>query len=183
MDNIGATLSPFSFCFLNQNPQIPGRARAGSHRLQGTDPEATCLPCSLAYPALRTHLLLPGKAPLVPTLPSALALPEYSTSSPSCGLSLPIFSSGPLFECHLLTKTLLATPKLFAPTHDPLTHRLATRATHSSHLGHFKITDAQRLALLLWVNPGISGTESSLGYGSSSHVTLSVSPCLFTVCV
>lgn len=29
--------------------------------------------------------------------------------------------------------------------------------------------------LLLWVNLGISVTESSLGYASSSHVTLSVS--------
>ena len=33
-----------------------------------------------------------GKEELVPTLPSALTLPEYFTFSPSCGLFLPIFS-------------------------------------------------------------------------------------------
>lgn len=55
-----------------------------------------------------TALLFSEKAPLVPTLPFAFALSEYSAVSPSCDLFVLLSSYPSLIECHHLTETILA---------------------------------------------------------------------------
>lgn len=95
-----------------------------------------------------TALLFSGKAQLAPTLPSAFALPEYSATSPFCGLPL---ATSPLIKCIFSQRPFW--PSHTLPNQYTWTHRFSTRATYPSHLGHFKIADAQRLILLVWVSP------------------------------
>ena len=146
LDSTEAKFSPFSFCFLNQNSWILGGARVGSHNVQGWDTEATPPPCSclsvLARSARGTHTCRSqGKPHWFPPCPLHLPFQNTLPSALLVACSCPSLPSGALFECHLLTEIFLAIPKLFAPTRYSLTHRLSTRATHPSHLGHFKIAD------------------------------------------
>lgn len=120
----------------------------------GPDPEPAPPPLLLPLPpgslcSGYTALLFPGMAPLVPTLPFAVALPEDSASSSFWGSLLPLSSFSPLFECHLLTETFLAIPKPSSPTHYSLTYRFSTWATYPNQLGHFQIADAWRP--LVWM--------------------------------
>lgn len=140
----------------------------------GPDPEPAPPPLHLPLPlgslcSGYTALLFSGKAQLVPTLPFALALPEDSAASSSCGSLLPLSSFGLLFECYLLTETFLANPKPSSPTHYSLTHRFSTWATCPNHLGLFTVAKAQRLILLVWVNLRHQKKEPGMWIATPSH--------------
>lgn len=111
LDNTEATFFPFYFPSPQSDPWI--LSRAGRHIHVQTGPGAclsTLAPDSPPWFSCSGHtaLLFSEKAHLVPTLPFAFALSEYSAVSPSCDLFVLLSSYPSLIECHHLTETILA---------------------------------------------------------------------------
>lgn len=146
VDNTVATFFPFVFLPPSQNPWILSRARVVRHICAQTGPGACpstpwfCLLWAHSPAVLRKSS--PGSHLALCICPSRILCRQPFLWLVHAALILPV----PDRMSSSQTILAIATP---SPT-----HRLSTRAPQPSHPRHFKISDARRLILLVWVSRG-----------------------------